>query len=118
MADAALFIGWGAVVTGRERQAQRVFDEGVAYWMRLQQEGEIESFEPVSLEPHGGDLYGFCILRGERDRLSRLRYSEEFRRLNARAGLVVHKFGVVSANLGAELQRDFATFQEQTGDLT
>ena len=118
MADAALFIGWGAVVPGRERQAQRVFDEGVAYWARLQQQGEIESFEPVALEPHGGDLFGFCLLRGERDRLSRLRHSEEFRRLNARAGLVVHNFGVVSADLGEPLRGAFATFQEQAGDLT
>ena len=117
MAEAALFIGWGAVVPGRERQAQRVFDEGVAYWARLQQQGEIESFEPVALEPHGGDLAGFCLLRGERERLSRLRHSEEFRRLNARAALVVHNFGVVSADLGEQLRGAFAMFQEQTGDL-
>jgi hypothetical protein len=117
MAEAALFIGWGAVVPGRERQAQQVFDEGVAYWSRLQQEGEIESFEPVALEPHGGDLGGFCLLRGERERLSRLRHSEEFRRLNARASLVVRNFGVVSADLGEQLRGTFATFQEQTGDL-
>lgn len=117
MADAALFIGWGAVVPGRERQAQRVFDEGVAYWARLQEQGEIESFEPVALEPHGGDLAGFCLLRGERERLSRLRHSAEFRRLNARAALVVQHFGVVSADLGEQLRGAFATFQEQTGDL-
>ena len=117
MADAALFIGWGAVVPGRERQAQRVFDEAVAYWTRLQQEGELESFEPVALEPHGGDLQGFCLLRGERDRLSRLRHSDEFRRLNARAALVVANYGVVSAHLGQELGREFATYQEQLGAL-
>jgi hypothetical protein len=117
MAEAALFIGWGEVVPGRERQAQRVFDEAVAYWTRLQQQGELESFEPVALEPHGGDLAGFCLLRGERERLSRLRYSEEFRRLDARALLVVRKFGVVGADLGEDLRRTFATYQEQTGDL-
>jgi hypothetical protein len=117
MAEAALFIGWGAVVPGRERQAQQVFDEAVAYWAGLQQQGEIESFEPVALEPHGGDLAGFCLLRGERERLSRLRYSEEFRRLDARALLVVRTFGVVGADLGEDLRRTFATYQEQTGDL-
>jgi hypothetical protein len=113
-----VFIGWGAVVPGRERQAQRVFDEGVAYWAGLQQQGEIESFEAVALEPHGGDLQGFCLLRDERERLGRLRHSEEFRRRNARAALVVHDFGVVSADLGEELRRTFATYQEQAGDLT
>ena len=118
MADAALFIGWGAVVPGRERQARRVCDEGVASWARLPQQGEIASFEPVALEPHGGALFGFCRLRGERERLSRLRPREAFRRRNARAGLVVHRFGVVSADLGEPLRGAFATFREQTGDLT
>ena len=117
MAAGALFIGWGAGVPGRERQALQVFNEAMQYYAGLQQQGEIESFEPVALEPHGGDLAGFCLLRGERERLSRLRHSDEFRRLNARAALVVHNFGVVSADLGEQLRGAFATFQEQTGDL-
>ncbi len=53
MADAVLFIGWGAVIPGRERQSFQVFSEGIAYWQRLQQEGVLESFEVVELEPHG-----------------------------------------------------------------
>src|SRR5690349_165664 len=32
MADAALFIGWGQVVRGREKRAVEVFNESVAYW--------------------------------------------------------------------------------------
>jgi hypothetical protein len=50
MADAALFVGWGNAVRGRERQALKVFAEAAEFYTRLQQEGEIESFEPVFLE--------------------------------------------------------------------
>ena len=118
MAQAALFIGWGQTVRGRERQAVQVFGEAIQYYSRLQQEGEIESFEPVALDPHGGDLGGFLLVRGEREKLSRLRYSEEFLRLNNRASLVVENLGVVGAFIGEELNRLFADFQTQTADLT
>ena len=118
MADAVLFIGWGAVVSGREQKSLQVFGEGVAYWQRLQEQGEIESFEAVQLEPHGGELAGFALLRGERDKLERVRYTDEFLRLNARANLVVQNFGVVAGFSGEALNRQFATFQEQASELT
>jgi hypothetical protein len=70
MADSGLFIGFGASVRGRERQALKVFGEAFEYFSRLQQAGEIESFEPVALEPHGGDLSGFFLLRGDQDKLA------------------------------------------------
>ena len=63
MADSGLFIGFGAPVRGRERQAIKVFNEAFEYYSRLQQDGEIDSFEPVLLQPHGGELDGFFLLR-------------------------------------------------------
>ncbi len=118
MANAAIFIGWGTPIAGRERQALQVFNEIMQYYTRLQQQGEIESFEPVALEAHGGDLGGFCLLRGERERLSRLRASEEFQRFNNRGLLVVQNFGVVDAYIGDALMQLFAGYQEQLADLT
>lgn len=47
-------VGFGSLVRGREQQAIKVFKETFEYYSRLQQDGEIESFEPVLLEPHGG----------------------------------------------------------------
>jgi len=118
MADAVLFIGWGTVVPGREQQSLQVFGEGVAYWQRLQAQGDIESFEAVQLEPHGGELAGFVLIRGEREKLEQVRYSDEFLRLNARAALVVQNFGVVAGFSGDALNQQFAMFQEQASDLT
>jgi len=118
MADAVLFIGWGTVVPGREQTSLQVFSEGVAYWQRLQEQGEIESFEAVTLEPHGGELLGFVVMRGEREKLNQVRYSEEFLRLNARAGLVVQNLGVVAGFSGEALNRQFTSFQEQASELT
>jgi hypothetical protein len=118
MANAALFIGWGQSARGRERQSLQVFNEAVQYWAGLQQRGEIESFEPVALEPHGGDLQGFALLRGDREKLNRLRHSEEFQRLTTRASFCVESIGVVGATIGEELERLYSSFQNDTADLT
>ena len=78
LATGALFIGWGPTVRGREQQALPVFNETVRYVAGLQQRGEIAGFEPVALEPHGGDLCGFLLVRGDGEALARLRAGEGF----------------------------------------
>ena len=117
MADAGLFIGWGAPVRGREAKGLEVFNESIGYWGRLQEEGRIESFEVVLLHPHGGDLYGFALLRGTRDQLDAASGDDEFMRLTTRAGLIVERLGVVRAAVGEGLAQQVALFQEATGEL-
>jgi hypothetical protein len=118
MADSGLFIGFGLPVRGRERQSIKMFNEVFEYYARLQQEGEIESFEPVLLEAHGGELGGFFLLRGERDKLARIRSSDEFERSTVRAELIVENIGVVGATLGDRLMSQMAMFTEQVEELT
>jgi hypothetical protein len=117
MAMGALFIGWGPAVRGREQKALEVFQEALQYYGRLQQQGEVQSFEPVALEPHGGDLAGFLLVKGEADKLARLRASDEFIALNTRAQLVVENFGVAGAFVGDGLQSLFADFGKQAAAL-
>jgi hypothetical protein len=117
MAEAGLFIGWGPPVRGREAKSLDVFNESVAYWGRLQQDGRIESFEVVLLTPHGGDLAGFALLRGSRDTLDEVAGDEEFLRLIARANLIVEGLGVVRATLGEGLGRQIGFFQDAVSDL-
>jgi hypothetical protein len=118
MADAGLFIGWGAPVRGREAKGLEVFNEALAYYGRLQQDGVIEGFETVLLEPHGGDLQGFILVRGSEDRLAQLRVDDEFVRLSTRASLIIEGLGVVGAALGDGLQQAISTYQEAISDLT
>jgi hypothetical protein len=116
-ADAGLFIGFGNPVRGRESQAVDLFNEAIAWYTHLQEEGEIESFEPVFLEPHGGDLGGFILLKGDAEKLSALRVSEEFVQLSIRSDLIVENFGVVGADLGERLQRQVEYYAEQIGAI-
>lgn len=117
MADAGIFVGFGDPVRGRESQAVELFNETIGYYSRLQEEGEIESFEPVFLEPHGGDLGGFILLRGDAEKLATLRVSDEFTQLTMRATLCVENVGVVGADLAERLQRQMAYYTEQIGAI-
>lgn len=117
MSDSALFIGWGQAVRGREQKALQVFGEVVQFYTGLRQRGEISAFEPIALEPHGGDLAGFAIIRGTAEQIERLRAREDFERLNARGGMVVERLGVVKAYVGEGLDRLFAEFGKQAGEL-
>jgi hypothetical protein len=117
MADAGLFVGFGNPVHGREAQAIELFNETIGWYAQLQEEGEIESFEPVFLEPHGGDLGGFILIRGDAGKLSALRVSEEFTQFTIKASLCVDSIGVVGADMNQRLQSQMAFFTEQIGAI-
>ena len=108
MADRMLFIGWGKTIAGREERALEVFNEAIGFYGRCQQEGRIESFDVILLEPHGGGLQGYAELHGSADQLSALREAEDFQRLLADAALIIDELGVVGgfANEGIARQME------------
>ncbi len=118
MADAGLFIGWGPPVTGREAKGLEVFAEALAYYGKAAQDGRIESQETVLLNPHGGDLSGFILVRGSEAQIAALRAEDEFERIVTRATLVVQDVGVVDASLGDGVQASIGVYQAAIADLT
>ena len=117
MAEFGLFIGWGSSRAGREAAAGKAFDDAVAYWSALQAAGDIESFELVLLTPHGGDLTGFALLRGDPEKLGRLSMAPEFQRLTMRASVCLDGVGVVSALVDAGVMRSMAAWRETIADI-
>jgi hypothetical protein len=117
MAGDALFLGWGPVVRGRELKALEVFQETLTYYGSLQEDGRIDSFEPVLLALHGGDLAGFILLRGTRTSLDEIRSSAEFRRLVTRAATIVDDVGVIDAYTGEALAEQMAIFRTASEEL-
>ncbi len=117
MAGDALFLGWGQVVRGREQLALEVFQQSIAYYGKLQEDGLIDSFDTHLLAPHGGDLAGFIIMHGEQSALDSVRSSPEFLRVVTRAGAVVDNIGVVSAYTGEALGQVMALFGEVSQEL-
>ena len=117
MAEAALFIGWGQVVRGRERQALELFNESMQQYGRWQEEGRIEGFDVALLSPHGGDLQGFVLIRGSGEQLDSLRRDEEFERLQQRVDLIVDRLGIVDAYVDEGLARGMGIYQDAIGEL-
>jgi hypothetical protein len=117
VADAGLFIGWGEVARGREGQAVESFNDTVGFLGQLQEDGRIESFELCLLDPHGGDLAGFMLLRGSPEQIHAVHYDDDFVRRIQRASLVVDNVGIVHASLDEAIGRQMAMYQEQIGAL-
>ena len=113
----ALFVGWGEVARGREQLALEVFQEAVAFWGGHQSDGRIESFEPVLLTPHGGDLNGFFLVKGPRASLNEILDSSEFVRLTGRVSSVVTGSGVIAAYVGDGVATVMGNFGELAQQL-
>ncbi len=118
MAEYALFIGWGDPVRGREAKSSSVFGEAVALWTKLQSEGVIESWAVYFLGPHGGDLGGFFLLHGDREKLALARASEEMDGVLERAAMVVERLGVVPALTGAAIESAMGRYLANAADLS
>ncbi len=116
MAAAALFIGFGQPARAREPQALDLLNELLGLYSELAETGQIESFEPALLDPHGGDLNGFLLVRGSREQIDALRAREDFQRTVARAGLVLEGFGVVQAHIGEGLDARLSIYEQQVNE--
>jgi hypothetical protein len=117
MAEFGLFVGWGPTRAGREAATGKVFGEALAYWNGLKAAGEIESFEVVLLGAHGGDLSGFVLMRGDRDKLGRVHATPEFARFTMRAEACLESVGVVHAYVDDGVTQLMGAWQEAIADL-
>ena len=100
MAKHTLFMGWDRPCVGREGTASELFNAVVGYLTDQQKKGNIESFEPVLLHAHGGDLNGFMLIRGDFEKLNKLRGEDQFLDLVTQVSLNVENFGVIPGFTG------------------
>ena len=100
MADRVILIGWDRPIVGREQRAMQLFRKNIEYYSTLQTGGRIESFEPVILSRHGGDLNGFILLKGDEKKLAAIREEDTFTELTLEATLCLDGFGIVAGYIG------------------
>ncbi len=112
MADRVLFIGWNRAVAGREKQVMQLYQKSLEYYTKLKKEGKIESFEPVLLSAHGGDLNGFWLIKGSAQKLAEIREDREFGDLITEAAYCLEGFGVVGGFVGEGLTTVFARWSK------
>jgi hypothetical protein len=105
MTNHVLFMGWNEAKQGREKQAAELFPASIAFWTNLQKEGMIDSFEPVLLQRHGGDMNGFFLIKGDRDKLHEIQNRDEYMKLVSQLINNIDGFGVINGWTNEELQR-------------
>jgi hypothetical protein len=114
MADRVLFMSWGSPVPGREERGLEVFNEAIGICGRMQQEGRIEKFDVVLLEPNG-DLNGYIEIHGSAEQIAAVHEDEEFQRNTVDASLIVEKLRHVNGVTNEEISRQMAMYQESVG---
>ncbi|HEX4143616.1 MAG TPA: hypothetical protein VHY91_08790 [Pirellulales bacterium] len=100
MGSNAIFFAWNRSIPGREKLSAAHFKDFVEYLAGQQRGGAIQSFEPVFLEPHGGDMNGFFLIRADVTKLDALIASSEWQTHMMRALLHLQGSGAVRAFVG------------------
>jgi hypothetical protein len=107
VADRVLLITWREVVRGREERALETWNEVLGMCGRMQQDGRIESFDVVLLDPNG-ELGGYLALKGSAAQIGALDQDEEFLRHTVEAGLMVddlrHTYGYTNEGVARMMQ--------------
>ncbi len=114
MKDHGIVLVWDRPAIGRERAAIESIDNLVNYMRRLQEDGQIESFEPVSIMPGGGWVNGLLLIRGERERLDRVQASDEFSSMVTKSTLGLMHFGVLRCRIGEGFTRAMDLYRRAT----
>jgi len=111
MAFNTVFFGWNRPIPGREQMSATHFQELIEYLTGRQQGGEIQSFDAVLLNSHGGDMNGFFLIRGEPGKLGALVSSEEWEQHMTRAAMHLDRAGAVAGVTGDLLAKRMQTWQ-------
>src|SRR5579884_3650810 len=111
MADRALFIGWGEPARGAEARALESFNEAMGLLGRKQQEGKLESFDVVLLEPNT-DLGGYVTIRGSAEQIAALKADPEFQRSTVEGQLSVDGIRHIEGYTNEGVATQMAIYQE------
>jgi len=96
-----ILFGWNRPIPGREKLSLQHFDEFVAYLTAQQKAGAIDGFDIVFLDPHGGDLNGFFVIKADSKKLATLTTSDEWTKHMTRATLHLQAPGAITGATGA-----------------
>jgi hypothetical protein len=110
MADSCLHISWTGVVPGREERAVEVFNESVGLYGRLQQEGKVESFDVVLLDPNPG-IEGYFELRGSQQQMDAVRAMDEFRERMADATMIATNMTIIDGKCNEGIAKEMERFE-------
>ena len=105
MASNLIFFGWNRPNPGREQQGAELYREMLHYLSKLEQQKTIQSYESILLNPNGGDLGGFFLIRGESTKLDAVQASDEWQANIARSLVCLDRPMDVRGATGEEVRK-------------
>lgn len=118
MSNKALFLGWNRPIPGRETMAMELFASLMGMLETARKNGTIDSYEPVLLDAHGGELNGFVLIRGEQQGLDKLQSSDEFVDTQLRANVYLQQNGAIRGVCGQDLQKRMVTYRKLVQEIS
>jgi hypothetical protein len=92
-----------------------LFQKSLEYYSKSQSAGKIESFEPVILSAHGGDLNGFFLIKGDVQKLSEFKREDAYIEHVTEAGFCLEGFGVIDGAIGEILTNRLSQWSKLIG---
>jgi hypothetical protein len=117
MANAAIVIFWGSPIPGREQKALQFFKEATQFWADKKDKGEVESIDAVEFDHFSADLRGLMIIRGDRDKLTKLARSDEVVSMGYRSELLSTNYMTATGVVGELMQGRMASYAKQVAEL-
>jgi hypothetical protein len=111
MADRVLFISWGSSVRGSEERGLEVFNAAIGLYGRMQQDGRIEGFDVMLMNPNGA-MAGCIQVQGSAEQLAMIREDEEFQRSMVDAAMIVDDLRLMDGFINDGIARRMAMYQE------
>jgi len=100
-----IFFAWNRSVPGREKTSGQHFEEFVTYLSGKAKSGAIGGFDAVFLDPHGGDMNGFFLIRGESASLDALTATAEWSEHMTRGALHLQGAGAIRGATGDQAMK-------------
>ncbi len=101
-----IMLGWNRAVAGREGMAGELFAHTSNWLEKCRSQGTIESWEPIFLASHGGDLNGCFMIKCTPTQLTALKCHDEWVDIVMRAGQYLTNVGVVECYCGRDTVQD------------
>ncbi len=105
MSSHVILFGWNRSIPGREPLSRAHFGDFVQYLTGLEQKKAIDGFDVVFLDPHGGDLNGFFLIKGSAAQLHTLASSSDWITHMTRAALHLEAAGAIHGATGDEISK-------------
>ncbi|HXD41495.1 MAG TPA: hypothetical protein VN649_13075 [Ramlibacter sp.] len=113
MSSNVVLFAWNRSVPGREAISGQHFQEFLEYLGVQKRNAVIESFDTVFLDPYGGTLNGFFLLRGDPAKLQQLIASPEWIRHQIRGLLHLEGAATLRGATGAAVGERMALWLQE-----